>query len=178
MRFLWHQNEFSLADGTRLRFRPITANDTPHLLDIFSNLSAQSRYQRFIAPVDSVPEERVAQIASQMVADTVERGKGVLAFVEIDGKETAVGGARYFREAEGERSAEFAITIRDDHQHRGLGKLLLDELIRQAKRNGIRRLTGLALADNVGLWKLVEHTGYPVTRHSQQGEIEFDILIG
>ena len=179
--FFRRRNEHQLEDGTRIWLRPIVASDTPFLLDIFSNLSSKSRYQRFIAPVDSVPAERVAEIASQMVADTIAQGRGVLAFTELDGDEIAIGGARYFREQSDDHwtsdSAEFAITIRDDYQRKGIGKLLLRELIVQARRNGVERLTGLALPDNAGLWRLVEQMGYPINRQSGQGEIEFEMII-
>lgn len=171
-------NEYFLEDGTRIWLRPILTTDAPYLLDIFAHLSSQSRYQRFITMVDNVTLERREELAAQMVADSVSKGRGILAFVEIEGEDVAIGGARYFVEEAGDNSAEFAITIRDDYQRRGIGKLMLNELIRQAQRNGIKHLTGLALSDNLGLWRLVEQTGYPISRNSNGSEIEFELLIG
>jgi RimJ/RimL family protein N-acetyltransferase len=173
----WH-NEHLLDDGTRIWLRPILTTDTPYLLDIFANLTSQSRYQRFIAAVDNVSPERVEEVATQMVEDSVTHGRGVLAMIDVDGEDVAIGGARYFSEEAGSESAEFAITIRDDYQRRGVGKLLLGELIRLAQRNGIKRLTGLALSDNAGLWRLVEQTGFPLNRHTDSSEVEFELLIG
>ncbi len=173
----WH-NEHVLEDGTRIWLRPILRTDMPYLLDIFANLSSQSRYQRFIAAVDNLSQERVEELATQMVEDTVTHGRGVLAFREIEGQNVPIGGVRYFLEEDGGTSAEFAITIRDDYQRKGVGKLLLNELIRQAQARGVTRLTGLALADNAGLWRLVEQTGYPINRQPGSGDVEFELLIG
>ena len=51
-----------------------------------------------------------------------------------------VGVARYVRLDEDPEEAEFAIAIADDWQGRGLGRVLLGELVDAARADGLRRL--------------------------------------
>jgi acetyltransferase len=61
-------------------------------------------------------------------------------------------------------SAEFAVTVIDEYQNRGLGKLLLDMLIRAARDNGIMTLVGYVLEDNEPMLSLLRHYGCSLSR--------------
>ena len=167
-----------LNDGTSLYFRPISAEDTPHLIDIFDHLSSESRYQRFQQVVDHFSATQVQTYAERTVQASVEAGYGILAFLASDtGDSVPVAGIRYVVEDERGISAEFAITIRDDMHRRGIGSLLLNRLIIEARNRGLRYLTGSALAENIAIWKLLTRTGLPLDRWYDDGDMKFSLCL-
>lgn len=149
---------WKLTDRSDVQLRPIRSGDAHYLIDIFEKMGPESRYQRFNTPVTNVSPERVSVMAEQMVSDSLNKGRGWLAFVG-DEELQAVGGARYVRTDD--HSAEIAISVRDDMQRRGLGTLLLLRLIQTAQRDDLHTLTGMAQAQNRGVWRLLERSGYP-----------------
>jgi RimJ/RimL family protein N-acetyltransferase len=62
--------------------------------------------------------------------------------------------ARYVRLPDEPDIAEFAITIVDAYQGRGLGSILLGRLIESARENGIRILRGYVLPGNSAMIRL------------------------
>ena len=164
-----------LADGTPICFRPISAEDTPHIIDIFDHLSSESRYQRFQQVVDNFSSTQVQTYARQTVIDSVEAGYGLLAFIGSEPDPVPVAGIRYV--VEDGVSGEFAITIRDDMHRRGIGSMLLDRLIVEARARGLRYLTGSALAENIAIWKLLTRTGLPLDRWYDGGDMKFSLCL-
>lgn len=163
------EKKFVLKNGTSVYFRPISPHDSKNFLDIFDHLSPDSRYNRFQQSMEGVSQARAKKIAAQMVRDSVSHGFGFLAFIKpVAGKPVPVGGIRYYRYSPTSAEAEFSITVRDDIQGQGLGRLLLTALIEQASSAEISYLTGSALASNTGLWRLLDSTGLPLT-HSYDG---------
>ena len=177
MNALW-ERRYVLKNGVAVYFRPITAQDDAYLIDIFDHLSPDSRYNRFQQAMEGVTERRAKQIAAQMVKDSVEHGFGLLAFVEsADNAPIPVGGIRYFRESPTSEKAEFSVTVRDDMQGLGLGKLLLAALIEQARSAGIHYLTGSALAENTGLWRLLDSTGLTLVHLYDGADTYFEMSL-
>ena len=59
-----HARPATLRDGTRVRFRVIRPQDKARLLEVFERVSPDSRYRRFLAPVQACPRSRCAAAAS------------------------------------------------------------------------------------------------------------------
>ena len=74
------------------------------------------------------------------------------------GRPMGVGVGRYIR-LEDPQAAEMAVTVIDDWQGRGLGRVLLDALVLEALENGITRLEGDVLAENRPMQELLRHVG-------------------
>lgn len=60
--------------------------------------------------------------------------------VEIDGRVAACGALEIFTESLGEIRS---LVVHDDHKRRGLGRLLVDRLIEEARTIGLKRLMAL-----------------------------------
>ena len=70
-----------------------------------------------------------------------------------------MGSARYVRDPKDKSRAEFAVTIVDSHQGRGIGSLLIAVLAAHAQRNGIETFTGIVSPDNAVMLSLLERMG-------------------
>ncbi len=69
--------------------------------------------------------------------------------------------------------AEVAIFVHQGYRRRGLGTLLLKELINEAQRLGLRRLWGMAEPDNVPMFRLAYSLGF--VPGSYPGEFSLDL---
>jgi L-amino acid N-acyltransferase YncA len=57
-------------------------------------------------------------------------------------------------------SAEVAVFVHQSARNRGLGKVLLSELVKEARRLGLRRIWGFTEADNVPMLRLARSLGF------------------
>jgi GNAT superfamily N-acetyltransferase len=73
--------------------------------------------------------------------------------------ELGVGVARFVRLADRPDVAEAAVTVVDDMQGKGVGRLLLQALAREARARGVQRFRGMVLADNARMRHLLAEVG-------------------
>lgn len=125
-------------------------------------LSRESRYERFLGGgVKLTPE-----LLARLVNVDFSRDAALIATVAFAGSETPVGVARYALGADDD-TAEIAVTVADAWHGCGLGRLLLEQLIDIARRNGVRRLTGEVLATNARMLALARRAGFRIEVHPE-----------
>ncbi len=129
-----------LADGTPVRVRPIVPADKERLVAGLRRLSPQSRYLRFLRPVDHLSREELAYLTEIDYENHFAWG------AELAG--VGIGLARYVRLADQPEVAEAAVAVLDDYQGRGLGTILLDLLAESAVQHGIKRFRSYVLKAN------------------------------
>lgn len=157
---------FQTKDGIPVRVRPLQPDDAAYLVDIFQNMSQESRYTRFNLSLSDPDPATVWQEAAEMVDFERPESDGWLAFADLpDAPDTAIAGIRYVHTKPGE--AEIAITVRDDMQNKGIGTALMEFLFEQAKKAGIRRLVALAQRNNLPLWEMLKKSPVPIKRTSE-----------
>ena len=149
---------WTLADGRHLLVRAVRDTDAAIARDFFRSLSPESRFARFLGDVRDVPQARVDRAVH---ADPARELTLVVCHDEPDGTEGVVGGVRYVADAEGV-AAEFAMTIADAWQNRGIGTRLLPLLENAARQHGIERLYGLVLADNLRMLGICRRRGWTI----------------
>lgn len=150
-----------LPDGTPVLIRPLTKADSAELRRGVEHLSPRSAYRRFLGTPPSMTDTNLHYLTD---VDHVNH-EALGAADAATGR--GVGVARFVRSHEDPASAEIALAVADDWQHRGLGTLLLDALADRARAVGITAFTGLVLADNTAMLALFEHLG--PTRQHQAG---------
>jgi GNAT superfamily N-acetyltransferase len=150
----------TLRDGTRVRLRPIRAEDKPLLAHGFQRLSEDSRYRRFFTPM---PELRPAELEYLTEVDHRDHE----AILAVDERGEPVGVARYVRSASEPDAAEAAVAVVDDWQGRGVGRALMNRLARRARQEGVSRFTALVQADNQAALELIG--GVPLSERSGDG---------
>ena len=124
-----------LRDGRPCHMRPIRSEDADALAQFHRSLSPETVYYRFFAPYPELSERDLERFTN---VDYVDR----LALIATQNQQI-VGVGRYDRVDS--HSAEIAFTIRDDHQGRGLGSVLLEHLAAAARENDIDRFVAEVL---------------------------------
>lgn len=150
--------ELTLPDGRQVTVREIVAEDKEEILEAFQQLSAQSRYTRFMAPL----RELSAATLDAATHPVPGRDFALVAVHSVDGEEDIVAGARYVG-APGSATCEFAVTVADAWTGRGLARRLLQLLIATATAQGWRCMEGYVLAANTPMRRLARRLGFADT---------------
>ncbi len=147
-----YRERLSLADGTRAELRLVRPEDAGLLRDGFERLSERSRFQRFTSPKPRLPEEELRYLLN--VDGERHLAIGAVTWSPA-GREVGLGVARFIRLAHAPEIAEVAITVVDDYQGKGLGRILLDRLVGAARERGVERFEFRVLAGNMPMYRLV-----------------------
>ena len=138
----------------------------------FKRLSEQTRKLRFAGGVNTLSDSQLDYLAS---LDNIDR-LAWCAHEVGDNMITGAGIARYVRLPDEPDIAEFAITIVDAYQGRGLGAVLLGHLIDSARENGIRILRGYVLPGNSAMIRLSKRFDAQVEH--EDSFLRVDIAVG
>ncbi len=106
-----------------------------------------------------------AEVERFTCVDYVER----MAFAVFDA-DRMVGVGRYERLPD-PAVAEVAFVVTDDHQHLGIGTLLLDHLADVAHDHGIGSFVAQTLSDNRDMLGVFLSSGFPVTTSASAGTV-------
>jgi acetyltransferase len=147
-----------LDGGRRLVIRPVLPQDADLTTEFFGSLPAAARYDRFMSPMRNLPPELVRRFTNVDYTDHL----ALVAEVFEDGQEIVVAEARYARLASDPTAAEFAVTVAEPWQGKGLARLLLCKLVRRAASAGIGRIVGDTLATNARMLHLARKAGFTV----------------
>jgi RimJ/RimL family protein N-acetyltransferase len=143
---------YRLADGALVHVRHVRPSDERVLRAAFRELSARSRYQRFLGPVSELSDAHWRYLSNV-------DGRDHVAFIALDRESRAVGVARFVRQWMAPSTAEMAITVADAWQRRGLGSLLIALLVETARSAGVDAFVAYALPNNVGIRRLLARHG-------------------
>jgi RimJ/RimL family protein N-acetyltransferase len=133
--------------------RPIDSRDRDAFSAWFGQLSDESRRRRFLGPKPRLSGRELTYLTE---VDHVSH----TALVAVDDGGQLIGEARYATSQPGDRIADFAVTIADEWQGRGVGTRLAARLIEAARANGITRLTAMTLWDNTAAIALLHRLGF------------------
>ena len=162
--------EATLQDGTRVGFRPIQPEDKHWLQRGIEEMSPESRYRRFFAPVDHLTEDQLRYFTE---VDQVDHVAWLATLADArDHRVVAV--ARFIRIPGRPDAAEAAVTVIDEYQGRGLGRAMLVVLTRQAIASGIKRFTMFVLGENKAMLALLHDAG-ATSESAHDGVYQFQV---
>ena len=170
-----YREEIILTDGIRLLLRPIQPADKQKFIDGFQNLSAESRYRRFLSAKTALTPDDLRFFTELDGFNHFALGIALLDDAGNEGE--GVGVARFIRFAEGSEVAELAITVVDGWQHQGIGRLLVERLITAASERGIKRFHGCFIAGNTPIRSLIQHVCPAVAFHTEGTLVEAELPI-
>ena len=155
-----------LKNGESLRIRPIRPDDEPRLVALYDRLSRHTAYQRFFAVRRRLPDEWVHNFANV----DYRRRLAIVAERETVAGTELVGVARY-EPAEPEATGEVAFVLEDGYQGRGLGVVLLDELLRAGTERGLKRFRADVLGENHRMLRLLARRTRIIERTVEYGVV-------
>ena len=141
----------ALADGTEVELRPVGPDDKPLLEQGMAMLSPDSRRLRFMSPIENLSRSQLAYLTE------IDHESHLAWGVTVGNKPVAVG--RLVRLAASPEVAEIAITVVDEWQRRGIGRLLVRVLAEIGRSVGIERFEFEALPENEGIVRLLGSFG-------------------
>lgn len=156
--------------GRAVRVRRMVAEDAALLVDLFNQLSSESRRMRFLRSRNDVSDAAFWPEARRLAALEPPDGAALIGLITEADQERAVGVARLARDAADPTAAEIAIALRDDYQGEGLGTQLFQMLVQVAMAQGLKQLVALSLAENDAFRRLVRKSGLPYTSQTANGE--------
>ncbi len=144
----------SHKDNSSITIRPIRFTDMDMEAEFMRRLSPATKHYRFLGGMQ--------ELSPQLLKSFCEvDGHFSMAFVATileEGKEIEIGVSRYAPNANAD-VREMAVTVADEWQHHGIGKLLTEKLMEFAKAHGIKRLYSVDLADNASMRNLAKDIG-------------------
>ncbi len=139
-----------LADGRAVVLRQAGPGDVAAITRLYLGLSAGSFHRRFHAGQPGLAlTPRLARVGSRTVC---------LVAAPPAAPDWLAAEARYVPIGAG--TAELALTVADDYQGAGLGRLLLEELVRRAREDGLKRLRATVLLTNKPMLRLLQGYGW------------------
>ena len=155
-----------LRDGSQAVLRPIRPTDKQVLAEGFAHMSDESRYKRFLTPVNELREKDL-----KYLTEVDHHDHEAIVAQSVDGEPLGV--ARYVLAESG--SAEAAVAVVDDWQGRGLGTALLQRLAERAREEGIDHFTAIMLASNHEMLTLLKELGPAEVTDAGGGVLEVEV---
>jgi acetyltransferase len=145
-----------LADGSAILLRPIRPEDEPAHREFFEALSPEDVRTRFFGLLREMTHSSLARYTvidydREMAFIATEIGNG--------GPPPTLGVVRTISDPDNTR-AEFAIIVRSSEKGRGLGRLLLEKMIRYCRDRGMEEIVGQVLPDNRPMLELARSLGF------------------
>jgi GNAT superfamily N-acetyltransferase len=157
----------TLRDGSRVHLRAIRPDDEPRLVALYDRLSQHTAYQRFFTVMRRLPPDWAHFFANV----DYRRRLAIVAEREVDREWELVGVGRYEPSGEGADTAEVAFVVEDGWQGKGLGTILLEEILRAGEARGHRRFRAYVLADNHRMLDLLNRRTQVEQRKIEDGVV-------
>ena len=155
-----------LREGTTLRLRAANRADADAVLAFVNRLSPESLYFRF----HGLPPVGPRLVEPFLDPDWDERG-ALIGTLAADEEERVVALGTWSRLRD-PTAAEAAFAVDDEHQGRGIGTRLVEQLAGLAADAGIERFVAEVLPSNLAMLQVFERVGFEVARELEGGVVE------
>ncbi len=132
-----------LRDGTDVVLRPIKPEDETLWLEMLGSCSKESIYHRFRYDFHFNSHE----VATQFCYIDYDREMGIVAEIDYENRKRLIGVGRLIADPDVE-TAEYAVLVTDEWQHKELGLILTNYCEQIARLAGIKKLAAETTKDN------------------------------
>jgi acetyltransferase len=164
-----HLVEVVTWQGAPLTLRPIRPEDEAQHGEFLQRLDPEDIRMRIFSTRRDLPRSELARLTqidyAREMAFIAERA------TREGGRET-LGTVRAIADPDNVES-EFALIVRSDLKGCGLGRVLLEKIIRYARDHGTERMTAIVLRENAGMLALARHCGFTIDKSKP---VEDDIV--
>jgi acetyl coenzyme A synthetase (ADP forming)-like protein len=157
-----------LADGGSVHVRPLRPDDADRLVSFHAGLSDGTVFARFFSRKPTLSPEEVERFTH------VDHHLRVALVAEVGDRLLAV--ARYDRDP-GTDSADVVFVVSDEHQGRGIGTALLEQLAAVARERGITRFVAQTLARNRDMLGVFRAAGFAERTRVEGDVVHVELLI-
>jgi acyl-CoA synthetase (NDP forming)/RimJ/RimL family protein N-acetyltransferase len=161
-----------LRDGHAAHLRPIQPQDEQLLVDFYEQVSAESKYMRFFAPMPRLSDRDVKRFTH------VDHRDRVAFVLTVANKMIAVGRFDTIpTDKEEGKVAEVAFLVQDAHQGRGIAQLLLEHLAQAGRERGVEKFVAEVLPENQRMIQIFREAGYHVAGGFEDGVMRLEFPI-
>ena len=156
-----------LRDGGKIHIRLIHPDDKKRLIAGFNHLSKQSIYFRFLGSKKELAKKDLIYFTEI----DYDKHIALVATIPQNGDEEIIAVGRYIEneQSDSKPSAEIALAVVDNHQHRGIGSLLFEKLMQIARSQGrIQQFEAYVFRDNQRMLEIFNHHGFNVHRSREE----------
>ncbi|WP_028456145.1 bifunctional acetate--CoA ligase family protein/GNAT family N-acetyltransferase [Chitinilyticum litopenaei] len=158
----------ALKNGLPLALRPIRPEDAEMLAAFVASLSEESRYNRYMNTLKTLPQAMLARFTQIDYA----REMALVATVEGAKGEEIIGVARFTANPD-KASCEFAVVTSDQWQGKGLGSRLMEALFAAARDMRLTVIEGEVLSSNKTMLAFMKHLGFSIQPHPEDDGLKW-----
>lgn len=147
-------HEAVLQDGTRVLVRPARAEDAALYPDFLEAVTLRDRRLRFFSAISEFSPTLLKRM-------TQVDPRRAMAFVALDAHGVMLGVVQLHYDPD-QRGGEYAVLVRSDLKGRGLGWLLMQQIILYARHRHLQRIHGQVLAENTTMLQMCSELGFDV----------------
>ncbi|MBU3629266.1 GNAT family N-acetyltransferase [Polynucleobacter sp. AP-Reno-20A-A9] len=163
---------YAIGDGFSYIIRPIHSDDREKLIELFNQLSPESRYLRFAHAISRLPDEFLADV---LELDYEKEMAFVACLDQENDNGSIIGIARYVSD-ETEKKCEFSISVSDQYSAHGVGMNLMEHLIKYAKQMKLQRMIGYILSTNTKMLRMTMELGFQIDSLTDEPEFKIATL--
>jgi acetyltransferase len=147
--------------------RPIRPDDEKLYEEMIQRMDQNDLRLRFFSPQRHMSRKFLARLTQ------IDYGREIAFVALTPSEDEMLGVARFFADPD-YRKAEYAVMTRSDLKGHGLGWQLMRQLIDYAKAEGLERLYGSVLSENVTMLRMCQQLGFN-TRHDPDDPSIFQV---
>jgi acetyltransferase len=167
-----YETRLALKNGKTVLVRPVLQTDEPLIVDLLNRLSSDSIYLRFLRPVRTLPKELLFHLTHL----DYQSNFALAAVIREDEKDAVIAVARYGFDPR-EHLTDFAIVVRDDWQHFGLGKQMLSRIFAIGREQGISRFVSIVDSTNISMKRMLRGLDCAVNYSYEKGFTQVEVLV-
>lgn len=161
--------ETAACNGRSILLRPIRPDDAALHRDFMAGVSPADMRLRFFGGRRELPASQLARLVQIDYA----REMAFVAIEEVDGQARTLGVVRAVNDPDN-IEAEFAILVRSDLHHQGIGTLLMRKMIAYLRQHGTQAMIGDVLNDNLAMRSFARTFGFePLAASNEAGATRY-----
>jgi acetyltransferase len=149
-------HEIAIAGGEHLYVRTIRPEDEQRLAEMLAQASPQDIRFRCFGAIKDFPHT----LAARLTRINPERETTLVAVAEEGDPGAILGVVHIICERLHPDTAEYDIMVRSDHKGHGLGYKLMQEILLEARRRGLKAVEGFILRENHTMLVMAGELGF------------------
>ncbi|MDI9280468.1 bifunctional acetate--CoA ligase family protein/GNAT family N-acetyltransferase [Pantoea sp. EABMAA-21] len=167
------EEQVQLKDGQYCLFRPILPEDEPQLRAFIAQVTKEDLYYRYFSEINEFTHEDLAN----MTQIDYDREMAIVAVRQHNGNDEIIGVTRAISDADN-IDAEFSVLVRSDLKGLGMGRRLLEKMIRYTRDHGLQQLNGITMPHNTGMITLARKLNFRVNIQLDDGIVSLNLPLG